>query len=144
MSGDRHCPSCQQPLPVSAPHGLCVKCLAGSLVEVDEPGGIEFADEAIDSTEPRLVGVYEILDLLAQGGMGAIYRARHRQRNRVVALKMVRYGQFAGEVELRRFRLEAETVARLDHPNIVPIYEIGEHEGAPFISMKLLEGGSLA
>jgi serine/threonine-protein kinase len=76
--------------------------------------------------------------------MGVVYQARHVQLNRLVALKMILAGSHAGEKELDRFRVEAEAVARLQHPGIVQIYEVGESEGKPFFSLEFVEGGSLA
>jgi tetratricopeptide (TPR) repeat protein len=92
---------------------------------------------------PKIPG-YEILSELGRGGMGVVYKARHTGLNRLVALKMIRSGAQAGEEELARFHLEAEAVARLQHPNIVQIYDIGAHEGRPFFSLEFVDGGTLA
>ncbi len=92
---------------------------------------------------PALFGDYELLDEIARGGMGITYRARQIRLNRIVALKMIKSGQLANEQEIRRFQTEAELAAGLDHPNIVPVFEVGEIDGHHFFSMGYVDGESL-
>src|SRR5262249_25840534 len=93
---------------------------------------------------PRQVGDYDILAEVGSGGMGVVYKARHRGLHRLAALKMVLAGKFASPTPERRFRLEAGAIAPLWHPNIVQVYEIGSYEGRPFLALESLDGGTLA
>lgn len=98
---------------------------------------------AISST-PERIDRYIIEEILGHGGMGVVYRARDVELKRSVALKMILMAGHAGEVQRQRFRTEAEAVARLQHPNIVQVFALGDHEGAPFLALELVEGGNLA
>src|SRR5262245_53461831 len=146
------------------PHVLCPVCGAaaevvppapGTMADPDRTGpdlqaegpagsaGQPAPDGEPTSAWPAVPG-YEILGLLGRGGTGVVYRARHLKLQRVVALKMMRAGEHAGDEEQVRLRTEAEAVARMQHPHIVQIHEIGEHNGLPFLSLEFAEGGSLA
>ena len=116
---------------------------SGNLDELPPPPGGSQRTIVTETADvpPRLPG-YEMAGELGRGGMGVVYTARHVALNRRVALKVIR--GFAGREELARFRAEAEAVARLQHPNIAQIYEVGEQAGMPYLALELVEGGSLA
>ncbi len=115
-------------------------------------GGAEVTSDHVNSSNEAplqpgtLVGYfgdYELQNVLGEGGMGIVYKARQLSLNRPVALKMIKAARFAGEEEVRRFQNESEAVAQLDHPNIVPIFEVGQFEDQHYFSMKLIAGESL-
>ncbi len=113
-----------------------------SEAEATAPGVAQTAGP-ITGRKVRYIGDYETISILGQGGMGVVYKARQLSLNRLVALKMIRNAEFANEDQVRRFQNEAEAVATLDHPGIVPIYEVGSYEDQRYFSMKLVEGQGL-
>lgn len=126
------CPECDSPLPESG-RGLCPRCLLGLAVQTS-------AGDVNGLPANKNFGGYELLERIGQGGFGVVFRARQRGLDRLVALKLLRTGAFATEAELKRFRAEAQAVARLQHPNIVTLHEVGECAGQPFYSMELVAG----
>ncbi len=139
------CPECGSTLRVG--RGLCLNCLLyrGLGADTSNNETLEEVLAEIDVRDPdRRLGNYQILDEIGHGGMGVIYRARQRHSRRIVALKRILEYEADSRETLIRFRREAQAAASLDHPNILPIYEIGEDEdGLPLISMKFAAGGSL-
>jgi serine/threonine-protein kinase len=131
--------SCGHPVPADAPAGLCPRCALATALTVGEDDAEDGRGGAASSAPPGLeLGTYKLEQLLARGGGGLVYRARHTALGRTVAIKMLVGGVWADEEDRARFRAEAELAASLEHEHIVPIYEVGEHDGQPYYAMRLM------
>ena len=132
------CIRCATPLPANAPQGVCPRCLLAAVVP-------KTAVQIPQHQKPRApVGDYELLEEIARGGMGIVFRARQFSLNRIVAIKALLFGEFASDEFVARFRAEAQSAAALQHPNIVAIHEVWQAAGQHFFSMEYVEGKTLA
>ncbi len=138
-----HCPICGVALGSDAPSGLCPRCLLKEALATEEDGSA--SDPSLESSVPsERLGDYELLEQVGRGGMGVVYRARQIDLDRIAAIKMLLLGQLASDEMVQRFKREAQSAARLRHPHIVAIHEVGEVEGQPFFSMDFVQGKDLA
>jgi len=136
------CPACL----LETGLGLLADELVGGVIDPGRNDGVRAADEKKVARSAKVLGEfgdYELLEEIGRGAQGAVFQAHQKSLNRIVALKVIGLGPWTTEAHLKRFRREAEAAASLEHPGIVPIYEVGEREGCCYFSMKFIEGGQL-
>src|SRR5712675_1137048 len=143
----RHCAQCGVVLSVYSLEGVCGNCLLKPGLEampeaLDEPADESHLPALRAQTNPSAnteavgrFGDYELLEEIARGGMGIVYRARQVSLDRIVAVKMILFGSLASAEQVRRFRIKASAAGSLQHPNIVAVHEVGLHEGQNFMVM---------
>lgn len=151
MSENNTCPSCGAALPLDAPKGMCPRCLyrmgfgeARDDRPTTDSDSVQVPSVTSHASLPRSFGDYDLLELIAEGGMGVVFKARQRNLDRLVAVKMIRAEHLARPQDVERFHREATAAARLQHPHIVAIHESGEIEGQHFYAMDYVAGRSLA
>src|SRR5262245_47910620 len=137
------CHECGQPLGGLAPEGVCPRCLLLTGLDNPDDAGLRHAP-GLAPDLPRCFGDYELLEEIARGGMGIVYKARQLSLDRIVAVKMLLFGQYTSEEFIHRFRIEASAAASLQHPNIVAIHEVGVHQGQHYFAMDYVDGPNLA
>ena len=145
MATTRVCSECGGLIPDASRNGFCPRCLVGLALDATlVMNASRLAKDDLSGAFGRVFGNYELLEQIGQGGMGVVFKARQRNLNRTVALKLMLSGPLASEAEIKRFRSEANAAATLQHPNVVAIHEVGEQDGRHYFSMEYVEGKSLA